>query len=611
MFTGFEDCVPSWMPINVMADDDHKSQLGHIFKVFNGMQKLQQNKILCDITIKVEERTFQAHKVVLAACSEYFAAMLTSDFQESLQSEAVIPGNTEAFQILLDFTYSGTLNLSLDTVIDVLEMAHYLQFDIVLQRCHAFLNCQLQRVEGDNFDIEIVVRILTKADLFGFEDLKSRSKEYLAKNFKMSEKFLLHMTPELMKEMLERSDLNDEKEVFDTTLAWLQHDWQERKEYASSLFQRIRLGTVPLGHLSKTVFKSPDLYAIPECKQMIDRTLELHDSLKQGDPPLYNIDPGLFATRTTTYTILGIGDPAMYYDTELESWVTLKNFPKLPKKDCFKPLDTCINAGGTLFVARDAVRLPHVLKCPQFLKLDIANNIWQPLQPMTRRATYSPLVFLDSNIYVIGTVVPGVQFSQLCEVYSIRNNTWNSIASLPKCVAVGHLRSCAVYDGSIFVYAMDFEQRNHLQMYDPVTDSWSVLMTCQHCITSTYNIGLVVSNGKCYRVISGNCECKVEGCQWHEINVHELVINAENKNASVVDKQDQSLLPEMYRKRFFCINGEVFTVFRGKFHNIGVTAGDNRQMFLQQLHVWWKLFPCDTSVRLMQTTFTLDKTKWL
>ncbi|XP_072020370.1 kelch-like protein 12 [Amphiura filiformis] len=299
-FTGCEDYVPGWMPINVMADDDHKSQLRHMFKVFNGMQKLQQNQTLCDITIKVEERSFQAHKVVLAACSEYFAAMLTSDFQESLQSEAVIPGNTEAFQILLDFAYSGTLNLSLDTVIDVLEMAHYLQFDIVLQRCHAFLNCQLQRAEGVNFDIEAVVRILTKADLFDFEDLKSRSKEYLAKNFKMSEKFLLHMTPELMKEMLERSDLSDEKEVFDTTLAWLQHDWQERKEYAFSLFQRIRLGTLPIGHLSKTVFKSPDLYAIPECKKMIDRTLELHDSLKQGDPPLYNIDPGLFATRTTT-----------------------------------------------------------------------------------------------------------------------------------------------------------------------------------------------------------------------------------------------------------------------------------------------------------------------
>ena len=54
-----------------------------------------------------------------------------------------------------------------------------------------------------------------------------------------------------------------------------------------------------MGHLSITVFRLPDLYAIPECKDLIEKVLRLTDSRKPSDPPLYNIHPNLFATRTT------------------------------------------------------------------------------------------------------------------------------------------------------------------------------------------------------------------------------------------------------------------------------------------------------------------------
>ncbi len=202
------------MPTDVLTDSDHKSQLMYLFKMVNGMQKMQEKQTLCDITIKVDGQSFHAHRIVLAAASEYFAAMLTSDFQESQQSEVVINGNPEAFRILLDFAYSGELTTSLDTAVDVYEMAHYLRFDIPLQRCQEFLKSKLQEVEACPFDNEAVLRILTKSDMFGFEEVAKKSKEYLAKNFKVSEQFLVHMTPELMQEMLDRCDLNmDEKEV--------------------------------------------------------------------------------------------------------------------------------------------------------------------------------------------------------------------------------------------------------------------------------------------------------------------------------------------------------------------------------------------------------------
>ena len=87
------------------------------------------------------------------------------------------------------------------------------------------------------------------------------------------------------------------KQIFDTTLAWLQHDWDNRKEYAAPLLQEMRLGLLPIGYLSMTLIKMPDLCAIPECKQLIGKVLELYDA--RDDEPLYCTHPEIFASRTS------------------------------------------------------------------------------------------------------------------------------------------------------------------------------------------------------------------------------------------------------------------------------------------------------------------------
>ena len=50
-------------------------------KLANSLNKLRTQNQLCDIVINVEGRVFQAHRAVLAACSEYFFAMFTSGFK--------------------------------------------------------------------------------------------------------------------------------------------------------------------------------------------------------------------------------------------------------------------------------------------------------------------------------------------------------------------------------------------------------------------------------------------------------------------------------------------------------------------------------------------------
>lgn len=58
---------------NSSNDSVHSQQL------ISRMNKLRKAEQLCDVTLKVDQTLFPAHRLVLAAVSDYFAAMFTGE----------------------------------------------------------------------------------------------------------------------------------------------------------------------------------------------------------------------------------------------------------------------------------------------------------------------------------------------------------------------------------------------------------------------------------------------------------------------------------------------------------------------------------------------------
>lgn len=58
---------------NSSNDNVHSQQL------IARMNKLRKSEHLCDVTLKVDQSLFPAHRLVLAAVSDYFAAMFTGE----------------------------------------------------------------------------------------------------------------------------------------------------------------------------------------------------------------------------------------------------------------------------------------------------------------------------------------------------------------------------------------------------------------------------------------------------------------------------------------------------------------------------------------------------
>uniref|UniRef100_A0A8C2XY76 BTB domain-containing protein n=1 Tax=Capra hircus TaxID=9925 RepID=A0A8C2XY76_CAPHI len=129
----------------IMAPKDMMTNT-HAKSILNSMNSLRKSNTLCDVTLRVEveQKDFPAHRIVLAACSDYFCAMFTSELSEKGKPYVDIQGLTAStMEILLDFVYTETVHVTVENVQELLPAACLLQLKGVKQACCEFLESQL------------------------------------------------------------------------------------------------------------------------------------------------------------------------------------------------------------------------------------------------------------------------------------------------------------------------------------------------------------------------------------------------------------------------------------------------------------------------------------
>ena len=88
--------------------------------------------------LKVSRAVFPAHRMVLAACTDYFYGMFTNEMKETsqevieLRDESV---SSETLKQIIEYIYSRYLHKNRENVFQVLAAADNLQVTSVLQAC--------------------------------------------------------------------------------------------------------------------------------------------------------------------------------------------------------------------------------------------------------------------------------------------------------------------------------------------------------------------------------------------------------------------------------------------------------------------------------------------
>ena len=225
--------------------------VSHAVNLLSKCAQYRDKSKFIDVRLKVREDIFPAHRIVLAANSDYFDRMFTNGMKESnqevieLKDERISP---DAFKIIMDSIYTGDLRVNEENVFEVLAAADHLQVTTVVQQCCDFLKREFIQLR---LDLHNYCLLSTVADRHGLRDLQEAAEKKMASMFKdicESEEFLSHIGANQILSLLSRDDLSAPSEtfVFKSVMQWIKHKKEERMAVAAKVIGAVRLGLVDI-----------------------------------------------------------------------------------------------------------------------------------------------------------------------------------------------------------------------------------------------------------------------------------------------------------------------------------------------------------------------------
>ena len=234
-----------------------------------------------DVGLKVSEEVFSAHRIVLAASSNYFHAMFASGMKESNQKVIELKDegiSAAALKIVLDSIYSGDLQVNNENVFEVLIAADHLQVTRIVPQCCNYLQSEFVELR---FDVQTYCKICTIAERHGLKDLKEATQYKMSSVYKEiceSEEFLSHVDADQYTRLLSRDDLSAPSEtfVFKSVMLWIKHKNEERISFAAKVIGAVRLGLVDIRELIEELH-TEEMQRMPESHMLLYESL-LHNN---------------------------------------------------------------------------------------------------------------------------------------------------------------------------------------------------------------------------------------------------------------------------------------------------------------------------------------------
>uniref|UniRef100_A0A8C3CDI1 Kelch like family member 4 n=1 Tax=Cairina moschata TaxID=8855 RepID=A0A8C3CDI1_CAIMO len=477
----------SLLGMNANGSDEYFHSTNHAEQTFRKMESYLQQKQLCDVLLIVGDQKIPAHRLVLSAVSDYFAAMFTNDVREAKQEEIKMEGvDPDALKALVRYAYTGILELKEDTIESLLAAACLLQLSQVIEVCCNFLMKQLHPSN--------CLGIRSFGDAQGCTELLKVAHTYTMEHFTeviKNQEFLLLPANEIAK-LLSSDDINvpDEEAIFQALMMWVRHDLQNRQRDLGMLLSYIRLPLLPpqlLADLENSPMFADDL----ECQKLLMEAMKYHllperRSMMQSPRTkprkstvgaLYAVG-GMDATKGTT-TI-------EKYDLRTNSWIQIGTMNGRRLQFGVAVIDNKLYIVG----GRDGLKTSNIVEC-----FNPITKVWTIMPPMSTHRHGLGVAMLEGPMYAVGGH-DGWSYLNTVERWDPQARQWNYVASMStprSTVGVAALNS-KLYavggrDGSSCLKSME--------CFDPHTNKWSL---CAPMSKRRGGVGVATYNGFLYAV---------------------------------------------------------------------------------------------------------------
>ncbi|XP_071942041.1 kelch-like protein 18 isoform X1 [Antedon mediterranea] len=458
------------------------------------MEEIRRQGKLCDVTLKVGNEQFTAHRIVLAAAVPYFHAMFTTDMVESKQDEIMIQGiEPSALEDLVNYAYNGRVELSRSNVQAILVGANFLQLQAVKEACCDFLK---ERLHPNN-----CLGIKRFADTMVCSNLFNAASSYIQKRFTdvyRSEEFL-SLTQEEVQEILTSDELNvtGEEQVFDALIHWVRYSLEERRLLMPHLLATVRLPLIRPQVLTDKISTEDLVKSCHRCRDLVDEAKDYHlmperRTLLQGPrtkPRCCNDIAGVI------YAVGGL--------TKADPFLTGES---LRTVEFFEPISNTWHLGKSMSTPRSRVGVTVLsgqmyavggydgsVRLDTVEVFDSLSGEWWDVSKMNSRRSALGVASLDGRVYACGGY-DGISSLSSVECYDPKLNRWQIVSDMSKSrsaagvtVLNGELYAVGGHDGlSIF---------SSVECYNHFTGRWTLVAPMQ---TKRCRLGVVAFKGKLY-----------------------------------------------------------------------------------------------------------------
>lgn len=445
----------------------------HGMKILQGLNKLKNDKILCDVTLIAEGQKFEAHRVVLVSCSDYFRSMFTSGMKESNQKEIELRGITsKGLDKTLEIIYTSTTSLEGDDIFDVIAAATHLQVTPVIEFCERNF---LSGMNTSNF-----YDFINTAKLYSMNNALKQIDVFIARNLMhiFKEGTLHLLTNEQMINCLNSDQLGlKEIDIFHITWEWFLLN-SNLEEQAIALMKLIRFPMINPADLVQTVQRVNMMMSNPELRQMVLGALNYH--VVPHSQPLEkssNVQLRSFVERLVSvggreiHPNPGLHDEILVFDSKITSNSLLNRTELASLPSALSHMQVVVYNNFLYVLGGCTTQCAHGESAVNsVLRYDPRFNTWFQVCSMINKRAYFFAGVLNDRIYTVGGKFKDGSLAT-AEAYNPADNVWEPIAPMPMSY---HAHAGAVYGN--FIYISGGYSGNHftpdMQRYDPATNQW-------------------------------------------------------------------------------------------------------------------------------------------
>ncbi|XP_045170168.2 kelch-like protein 40 isoform X2 [Mercenaria mercenaria] len=460
--------------------------------LLENLNKLYENQVLTDVTLKVDNVRIDCHRNVLAAASPYFRAMFVNPVKE--RDEKVIEiYNIPSYVLgaVIGYIYTGSIQLTNENVQDFLMTATMLELTHLIENCANYMTHEVC--------MENCVEMLTFASHFACTKLKQYAKKFILDKFSdiIADENLFELEVDDFEELIASDDISVAKEemIFDAIKKWINLK-DSRTSLFPRLFKHVRLPLLSEEYLKNNVEQDLLIKNDPVCGKILSK----FKSYKRADSNLsseieqeyYGVNSkprhGMFSRKMLVFsggTVDKNGRSLTAFDPfTFKNYTGVKPHPTFDFKykiDYYQLVVTSDNSlyflGGIFYDDHHFEDAGQALS--EVYKYDTQAVLWERKTDMCKpRCCFSASV-LENTVFVIGgkSLYPRGAPLESVEFYDADNDIWNILSPVP--IGIYNHASAALAD-AIFVFGGRDEDDDYLDTvlrYDIPRDFWTLVTT--------------------------------------------------------------------------------------------------------------------------------------